>query len=688
MTQTPMTPTVLPPATQEAMIERLASGPPPSITDPSLDTTERTLLTRRLFLQAVAAGVTVSALPAWLAEPAAGAAPLGAGDGVLVLVTMSGGNDGLNTFIPMTNGSYHDVRPRLAISSDRAIPLSSSRGLHPRLGFFKQQWDKGNLAIIDGVGLTDTTLSHFDATARMMTLAPSAATAGTGWLGRYLDGLRADPFNGVSLGSRLPVLVKGRSQQAVAIPEYRSNIFNVSDPNSTYGRQFRALRAMGMTPSGLGPLADRMTAGGRRAVDLAGTVRPLVDERRDEAEVISQFRLAARLINANLGIRFISIAFGDFDSHANQASMHDERMTELNNGIQIFHQMLNPSFATRTLIVGTSEFGRRVRDNGSGTDHGAANSLFAMGHQVNGGIHGQMPSLVNLDGDKNLKTTVGFSHFYSNIVTTWLRADSAQILGRDYGNIGFLNPPGKPLPGKAAPVVVAPSDRVARRAAISRLYLAFFGSLPDEEGMTFWSEQLISGGRSLGSIAQALAQSDQFKKKYGRLSNRQFVELAYSNVLNRSPDAKGLEHWVGVLDGGGARGSVMVSFSDADEFKRRTASQTWWLEEVGPIGRLYRAYFLRRPDERGLAHWINTGLELSLISDTFANSTEFLNRYGTLANRDFVSLVYRNVLGRPPDAKGREYWMNQANRGVARGDIMTGFSESTEFAKKVRALTN
>ncbi|MDH3301356.1 MAG: DUF4214 domain-containing protein [Acidimicrobiia bacterium] len=670
------------------MTPTLTNLRPESVIDPTLDAAERTLLTRRLFLQAVAAGITVSALPAWLAEPAAAAAPLGAADGVLVLVTMSGGNDGLNTFIPMTDGTYHDRRPHLAIGADRAIALGGGRGLHPRLGYFKQQWDKGNLAIIDGVGLGDTTLSHFDSTARMMTLAPSSRVAGTGWLGRYLDGLGADPFNGVSVGSSLPVLVKGRSRQAIAVPEQRSNIFNISEPNSTYARQFRALRAMGTTSTGLGPLADRLTAGARRAVDLAGTVYPLVEDRRDEAEVITKFRLAARLINADLGIRVLSISFGDFDSHANQASMHDERMTELNAAMQVFHQALNPAFVTRTLVVGTSEFGRRVKDNGSGTDHGVANSLFAIGHQVNGGIHGQMPSLINLDGDKNLKTTVGFSHFYGNILNTWLRADSAQILGRDYGDLGFLNPPGKPLPGKTAPVVGSPSDRVTRRASISRLYLAFFGTLPDEEGMAFWSEQLIRGSRNLSSVSQALAQSEQFARRYGRVSNRQFVELVYSNVLDRDPDGKGLEHWVGVLNGGGSRGSVMVSFSESDEFKRRTAKQAWWLEEVGPIGRLYRAYFLRRPDERGLTHWINTGLELRAISDTFANSTEFLNRYGTLNNRDFVSLVYRNVLGRQPDARGREYWTERANRGVARGDIMTGFSESREFAKKVRALTN
>ena len=665
-------------------ITSLPSGP---ITDPMASPAEQTLVTRRLFLQAVAAGVAVTALPAWLAEPAAAATPLGGGDGVLVLVTMSGGNDGLNTFIPINNGVYHDRRPRLAIAPNQAIGLNGSRGLHPRLGYFKHLWDQGNLAIIDGVGLPVSTLSHFDSEARVMTANSASSIQNNGWIGRYLDGLGADPFNGVSLGSSLPVLVKGRSRQAIAIPKYRNNIFNVSDPTSTSARQFRAFRAMGMTSTGLGPLADRLAAGGRRAVDLAGTVQPLVGERSDEAGVITRFRLAARLINANLGIRVISIVFGDFDSHADQASMHNDRMTELNAAVKTFHQTLDPAFVTRTLVVGTSEFGRRVQDNGNGTEHGVANSLFAIGHQVNGGFHGQLPSLTSLDGDKNLKTTVPFQQFYDNLLTTWLKADAAQVLGRDYGNLGFLNPPGKPVPGKAAPTVVATTDRVARRSAIARLYLAFFGTLPDEEGMAFWSAQVINGARSLESVAQALAQSEQFTKKYGRISNRQFVALAYANVLERSPDAKGLEHWQATLNGGASRGAVMASFSESGEFKRRTEKKTWWLEQVGPIGRLYRAYFLRKPDDRGLKHWINTGLELPAVSDTFANSTEFLNRYGTLTNRDFVSLVYRNVLGRQADNNGFQYWIGQADRGVPRGDIMTGFSESGEFVKKVRALT-
>jgi len=131
----------------------------------------------------------------------------------------------------------------------------------------------------------------------------------------------------------------------------------------------------------------------------------------------------------------------------------------------------------------------------------------------------------------------------------------------------------------------------------------------------------------------------------------------------------------------------MVSFSESAEFKQRSNRQVWRFELVGPVGRLYRAYFLRRPDDRGLRHWINTGMPLGAVSDTLAHSIEFLNRYGTLTNEEFVQLVYRNVLGRRAEDDGYRYWLDQLRRRKPRGNIMLGFSNSIEFIRKVESLT-
>ncbi len=648
--------------------------------------TDPTAMNRRRFLQALAAGATMAALPAWLQEPASAAGALGSRDGVLVLITMAGGNDGLNTFVPVSSGRYYDARGRMAIRPEDALPMGGGRGLNPNLPFLKHLWDTGNLAVIDGVGHPASTLSHFVSMGEIMTAHAGTAPMGTGWLGRYIDGLADNPFNGVSLGTSIPLLAKGRRRQAIGLPPYSGGIFKTQGVEPTYVRQYATLRAMGAGPTGLGALADAAAAAGRRAVDLSRQVQPLLEDRSTEPDVITRLRLAARLINANVGIRFISIVFGDFDSHANQTSMHRDRMQELNTGLQTFFATLNHDFVDRTLIVGTSEFGRRVDFNGSGTDHGAANSLFAVGTQVNRGFFGRLPSLDRLDRYGNPMPTVDYRQFYANIVTTWLGADAADVMGRNYGDLGFLNRPAS----RRTPISSTPSGQVsvrARRAQVARLFLAFFGHEPDEETFEAFVDQYLSGARSLPSVANALAQSPGFVNKYGALSDRQFVELAYRNVFARSADAGGLGHWTRALGSGTTRGGMMLAFSESTEFATKTADRVLRMELTGRIGRLYRAYFLRKPDLTGLDHWINTRLDLAAISNSFAESQEFKQRYGSLDNARFIELIYRNVLGRAAEASGRRYWIGQLGAGRSRGEIMIGFSNSDEFRAKVKRLT-
>ena len=130
----------------------------------------------------------------------------------------------------------------------------------------------------------------------------------------------------------------------------------------------------------------------------------------------------------------------------------------------------------------------------------------------------------------------------------------------------------------------------------------------------------------------------------------------------------------------------MVGFSESNEFKTRTADQIEHIEQVGPIGRLYRAYFLRPPDLDGLTYWINTGLPAAAVSDQFAASPEFVNRYGSVGNDRFVRMAYENVLGRSPDADGLRHWVSVLNRGTSRGEVMLGFSNSPEFVTRVKKM--
>ena len=650
--------------------------------------TDRTSLSRRHFLQAAVAAGAAASVPGWLAEAAGAATPIGPGDGVLVLVTMAGGNDALNTVIPYTDGTYFDQRRQVAIPAASAIALDDERALHPNLTALNHLWSNGDVAIIEGVGNPGVTdLSHFSAMASLMAAAPTGASYHHGWLGRYLDDLPGgnDPFHGVNIGTSIPLVVQGRHRQASGLPHRSNGVFKLNGAQGYHRRQYEALASFGGTPTALGELADALADSGRRAVDLAARVEPSYAEDLPEGDFKAKMELAARLINANLGIRVVTVSYGDFDGHAGHRTMHDARMDEFNQGLQSFYNRLEAGFGARTMILAVSEFGRRVKANGSdGVDHGAAGTMLAIGTQVKGGFYGQAPSLTSLDRRGNLRPTVDFRTVFTTVVDDWLMGDANQILGGTYENLGFVAPPAPArTTSKTNPVTIATVFRY--RAQIVRLYRAYFGRLPDTAGLDHWVEARRSG-MTLAQISDAFANSTEFRTQYGHLSNQQFTDLVYRNVLDRSPDGAGLDYWTTMLNRGTDRGSVMVGFSESPEFITKTEALVDDVDRRGPVARLYQAYFDRAPDDDGLRYWIGTGLSYEAISDAFASSGEFQSRYGQLSDAGFVDLVYQNVLGRPGDGVGRSYWLDRLAAGTSRGTVMLGFSDSSEFVRRTGTL--
>ncbi len=223
---------------------------------------------------------------------------------------------------------------------------------------------------------------------------------------------------------------------------------------------------------------------------------------------------------------------------------------------------------------------------------------------------------------------------------------------------------------------------------IQRLFSAFFLRQPDAAGAAHWSATRASG-ESLESIAQAFADSAEFRARYGELTNPEFVDLVYTNVLGRPPDPTGRSFWTDQLDNGTSRGDVMTGFSESTEYRIRTGTARANSTETGEIARLFSAFFLRDADDEGFCFWWRqrrAGTSLESIAQAFADSAEFRARYGELTNPEFVDLVYTNVLGRPPDPTGRSFWTDQLDNGTSRGDVMTGFSESTEYRIRTGTL--
>lgn len=643
-------------------------------------------LDRRNFLQGALAAGGLAMLPAVFARQAA-AAPLGPNERVLIVFVLGGGNDGLNMISPATSGYYQDARGALAISPSAGLAIDGGLFVHPSMSNLHRRYQAGDVAVVQGVGDPVDDHSHFSSMARWMAGGADNSGFHSGWLGRYIDGLPGgdDPFHAVSIGSSIPLVVQGRNRQASGLPAEANGIFQVAGADGTYRRQYEALAAFGNGSTGRGALADSLADSGRRAVDLAATIEPVYADEPPVGELKKQLDLCARLINANVGIRVLSVTYGDFDSHAGQQEMHDARMAELNEGLLAFNAKLDPAYRARTLILTVSEFGRRIKANRSGgTDHGAASTLLAIGTQVKGGFYGELPSLANPDRQGNLVPTVDYRSVYASVLDGWLRADSTEILGGGHENLGFVAAPAPArTTGGLDPTITNPT--FTYRAQIIRLYRAFFGRLPDSSGLDHWVDARRSGA-SLIAVADVFASSTEFANRYGNLANRAFIDLVYRNVLGRPADAEGARYWTSLLDAGTGRGHVMIGFSESSESVDRRAADVDHVNRSGPIARLYLAYFQRAGDDEGLLHWIGSGLSYRAVSDAFVESGEFRQRYGSLGDAAFVDLVYRNVLGRSPDAGGRQYWIDRLAQGTARGQVMLEFAQSTEFVARTGTI--
>jgi uncharacterized protein (DUF1501 family) len=414
---------------------------------------DRMTLDRRRFLQLIGMGVgaglvsggTGSLLDHALLghDPSAWAAgPAGADDGVLVVICMFGGNDGLNTVVQVNDGNYYAQHGQLAVPANQTLRLNNDLGLHPNLPEFKRLWDAGQLAIVEGVGYPNPDLSHFTSMARWMSAQPSG-TSSTGWIGRWLDGYLGsakDLYAAAEVGTSLPLHLRGAAQRGTVVPEARPEIgssYEIADQ-----RFYQSLRAYRTTAHGAwhAAVADAQVD----QLDLAANLAPQYPTDLPDAPITMRLEVAARLINANLGFRVFTASWGDFDSHAGQPNMHPVRMSELNAAVQRFYEILDPAWSSRVTVMTFSEFGRTSWANdGKGTDHGSAAPQFVFGQNVRGGLYGQRPALQGLGRWDRMAHHVDFRSYYASIIDGWLGGGSSAALGGNFEDLHlFARPPG------------------------------------------------------------------------------------------------------------------------------------------------------------------------------------------------------------------------------------------------------
>lgn len=424
---------------------------------------------RRRFLQlvgmGVGAGVVASNATSLLdlslpgLDPSVWAAgPSGPNDGVLVVLGMFGGNDGLNMVVPFNDANYRQQHGSLALSGSTTLPIDANTGLHPALTELKRFWDADQLAIVEGVGYPNPDLSHFSSMATWM----SGRTAGipsSGWLGRWLDGHLGgakDLFAAAEIGQSVPLHLIGQQQQGTAVPAGRPGFGAGTDDREV--KVYDTIRRLGV--------GDRATWRGRIGaamvdqLDMARTLAPIVPDQNllSSTEIVASMEVMARLINANLGFRVLSAGWGDFDSHAGQASQHGSRMQELNAAVARFFQVLSPAWATRVTVMTFSEFGRTSWSDGSGTDHGTASPHLVFGANVRGGFRGQRPSLAGLRRWDRMPFHVDFRDYYGSLIDGWLGGGASDVLGRPVADLAlFARSPGVgPAVPPGGPIVVVP----------------------------------------------------------------------------------------------------------------------------------------------------------------------------------------------------------------------------------------
>jgi uncharacterized protein (DUF1501 family) len=414
-----------------------------------------TALSRRRFLQgALAAAGTGAAMP-FLRPHGARAAELGTplrpDEGVVVSVFLGGGNDGLNTVAPISGAArdqYDRLRGSIGIAPGRLLPLGDGWGLHPQLGALHGRFQRGRAAVVQGTGLPVADLSHFTSMAKVMQ-GRVAGEDGTGWLGRYVDGL-ADGDSGMralSVGTSVPMTLNGRRARATSIPS-TGEMYGADRRDEGENLVFGAIEAFAAAPSGLGPWGDRVAATGRAALADATTMVAAFDGGAGKPGLAHDLLLAARLINLDVGARVICVTTGGFDTHTTQTATHDVLLSRLDAALDVFFANLHPAFQRRTAVLVQSEFGRRPHANGAlGTDHGTAAPMLLVGENVRGGVHGGAPDLGRLDDRDNLVPTVDFRAVYSQVLDRWLGGAAQQVLGGAYGGLDlFAARPGQQRP--------------------------------------------------------------------------------------------------------------------------------------------------------------------------------------------------------------------------------------------------
>jgi uncharacterized protein (DUF1501 family) len=442
---------------------------------------EITLQTRREFLRKTVLGSALTwTVPAFLADTfvalqsqAADSATqiiTGKDSTILVVLQMAGGNDGINTVIPYANDFYRQARPKIGLPASKILKLNGEIGFHGAMTGFKDLYDAGHLAVVQGVGYPNPIRSHFRSTEIWQTASDSDKVDKYGWIGRYFDNDCAgcDPEVGVTIGNQTPQSFYSKSLKGICFnnPEnyrFRSPLHVRHGQKDVVEETYEKLNDEDLNGSddnsgdSIGMLPAAMPMQGGRVIDFiertaldaqlsSQEVRSIADRVQNQAtypasQLGNSLKMVAKMIGGGLPTRIYYVSQGGYDTHANQIATQERLLGDLGHSVKAFVDDLKAQGnLQRVLVMTFSEFGRRVAENANGgTDHGAAAPMFIVGNKVKAGLLGKYPSLAPQDlFEGDIKYNVDFRNVYAGVLESWLKTKSAPILRRQFNPVQLV----------------------------------------------------------------------------------------------------------------------------------------------------------------------------------------------------------------------------------------------------------
>ena len=370
---------------------------------------------------------------------------------VLVVIQLTGGNDFMNTIVPYTNEHYFDARKKVVIDPSDVLPINDSLAFNGNTGPLKNLYDDGKVAIVQGIGYPNSNRSHFRGMDIMHTCEPDKVGV-EGWLGlaiREMDPKQENVLTGVNIGRGLPRALSVSGVPVTSIGDIEAyGVLNDSDKAHLRDRSIQSFKNIYSQAIGSGPVSEYIGKTGidiLKGADLLSGVAGSYSSSVEYADnpIAKSLRDVARIHLSGLGTRVFYTNHGGYDSHANELHTHPGLMTELSGAIADFMDDLEQhDAADEVAILVFTEFGRRMRDNGSGTDHGSGGGAFIIGKDVAGGLYSDYPSLDPTDWEhgEDLKHTIDFRGIYGTMLEQWIGVEARPIVKGEFEQIyPFVN---------------------------------------------------------------------------------------------------------------------------------------------------------------------------------------------------------------------------------------------------------